>query len=155
MFVVFFRTTGSAFIHMIESRNSITGAYYKNNCLKPLFDNIRRQRPKSGLHAIKMHHDNARVHQTKHIQIFLQEQGVMVMAHPPYSPDLAPSDFWLFGYLKRQLDSYSDSKSLQQAATKTIRAIPQDEYRKTFNKWIERMQLCIANKSEYFEHLMK
>ena len=89
-----------------------------------------------------MHHDNARVHQTKDIQIFLQEQGIMTI-------------FWLFGYLKRQLDSYSDSKSLQQAVTKAIRAIPQDEYRKTFNKWIERMQLCIANKGEYFEHLMK
>ena len=68
MFVVFFRTTGSAFIHMIESQNSITGAYYKNNCLKPLFDNIPRQRPKSGSHVIKMHYDNGRVHQTKHIQ---------------------------------------------------------------------------------------
>ena len=77
------------------------------------------------------------------------------MAHPPYSPDQAPSEFWLFGYLKRQLDSYSDSKSLQQAVTKTIRVIPQDEYRKTSNKWIEQMQLCIANKGEYFEHLMK
>ena len=96
MFVVFFRTTGSAFVDMIESRNSITGAYYRNNCLKPLFANIRRQRPKSGLHAIKMHHGNARVHQTKDIQIFLQEQGIIVMAHPPYSPDLASSDFWLF-----------------------------------------------------------
>ena len=103
MFVVIFQTAGSTFIHMIESRNSITGAYYKNNCLKPLFDNIRRQRSKSGLHAIKMHHDNARAHQTKDIQIFLQEQGVMVMAHPPYSPDLAPSDFRLFKKAIRQL----------------------------------------------------
>ena len=102
-----------------------------------MFHNIRRQRPKSGLHAIKMHHDNARVHQTKDIQIFLQEQGVMVMAHPPHPLDLASSDCWLFGYLKRQLHSYSDSKSLQQSVTKAIRAIPQDEYRKTFNKWIE------------------
>ena len=103
MFVVFFRTTRSAFIHMIESRNSIAGAYYKNNCLKPLFDNIRRQRPKSGLHAIKMHHDNARVHQTKDIQIFLQEQGVMVMTHPPHPLDLASSDCWLFKKASRQL----------------------------------------------------
>ena len=103
MFVVFFRTTGSAFVHMIESRNSITGAYDKNNCLKPLFDNIRRQRPKSGLHAIKMYNDNTGVHQTKDIQIFLQEQGVMVMAHPPYSSELTPSDFWLFKKAMRQL----------------------------------------------------
>ena len=77
------------------------------------------------------------------------------MPHPPYSPDLAPSDFWLFGYLKQQLNSYSDSKSLQQAVTKAMRAISQDEFRKVFNHWIERMKLCIENKGDYFEHLMK
>ena len=102
---------------MGESGNSISGAYYEDNCLKPLFDNIQRQRPKSGLPAIKLHHDNARVHQTKDIKTFLQEQGVMMMHHPPHSVDFTPSDFWLCGYLKRQLGSYSDSKSLQQAVT--------------------------------------
>ena len=76
------------------------------------------------------------------------------MPHPPYSPDLAPSDFWLFGYLKRQLDSYSDSKSLQRAVTKALLSIPHDEFRKTFNKWIERLELCIANQGNYFEHSM-
>ena len=155
MFVVFFRTTGPELIHMVDRGVTISGAYYQNNCLESLFHNIRRRRPKSGLHAIKLRHDNARVHQTNDIKTFLQEQGVMVMPHPPYSPDLAPSDFWLFGNLKRQLGSYSDSKSLQQAVTKTLRAIPEDEFRKTFNKWIERMQLCITNKGGYFEHLMK
>ena len=79
----------------------------------------------------------------------------MVISHPIIRPIWPPSNFSLFGYLKMQLDSYSDSNSLQQAVTKAIRAIPQDEYRKTFNKWIERIQLCIANKGEYFEHLMK
>jgi len=77
------------------------------------------------------------------------------MPHPPYSPDLAPSDFWLFGYLKQQLDTYSDSESLKKAVTNIIHDISRDEFRKTFNKWIERMQLCISNKGEYFEHLMK
>ena len=76
------------------------------------------------------------------------------MPHPPYSPDLAPSDFWLFGYLKRQLDSYSDSKSLQRAVIKALLSIPHDELRKTFNKWIERLELCIANQGNYFEHSM-
>ena len=76
------------------------------------------------------------------------------MPHPQYSPDLAPSDFWLFGYLKRQLDSYSDSKSLQRAVIKALLSIPHDELRKTFNKWIERLELCIANQGNYFEHSM-
>ena len=88
---------------------------------------------------MKLHHDNARPHQTKDIKTFLQEEGVMVMPHPSYSLDLVPSDF----------------RSLQQAVTKEIRAIAQDEFRKIFQKWTDRMKLCITNKGEYFEHLMK
>ncbi|CAF5028786.1 unnamed protein product, partial [Rotaria sp. Silwood1] len=134
MFVIFFRTTGPEFIHMRERGESISGDYYKDNCLEPLFDKIKQRRPKSGLHAIKLHHDNAKPHQTNAIKIFLQQQEVMLMPHPPYSPDLAPSDFWLFGYLKQQLDTYSDSESLKKVVTKIIHDISRDEFRKTFNK---------------------
>ena len=35
------------------------------------------------------------------VKTFLQEERVMIIRHSPYSPDLAPSDFWLFDYLKR------------------------------------------------------
>jgi hypothetical protein len=36
-----------------------------------------------------------------------------------------------------------------------ILAIPKEEYKKTFQKWIERMELYIQNKGDYFEHLIK
>ena len=77
-----------------------------------------------------------------------------MVRHPLYSPGPAPADFWLFDYLKRQLGTYSDPKSLQRAVTDELRAIPKDEFRKTFQKWIDRMKLCITNQGEYFEHLM-
>jgi transposase len=34
---------------------------------------------------------------------FCEENGLRLAAHPPYSPDLAPFDFFLFGYLKERL----------------------------------------------------
>ena len=148
MFVIFFRTTPEL-IHMAEAGNTISIS------LRYLFNNIKRKRPLSGLHGLKLHHDNARPHQTNDVKAYLQEEGMTLMRHPPYSPDLAPSDFWLFGYLKRQLTSYPDSNSLQQAVTKELRAIPKDEFKKTFQKWIERMKLCVTNQGEYFEHLME
>ncbi len=67
------------------------------------------------------------------------------MPRPSYSPDLAPSDFWLFGYLKRQIGSYPDSKSLQQGVTMELHAIPQYEFRKSFQKWVDRTKFCITN----------
>jgi hypothetical protein len=35
------------------------------------------------------------------------------------------------------------------------KSIPKEEYEKTFQKWIERMELCIQNNGDYFEHLIK
>ncbi|CAF1510471.1 unnamed protein product, partial [Rotaria sp. Silwood1] len=71
-----------------------------------------QKRPLSTTNGIKLHHDNARPHMNNIVFNYLQEEKVKIMAHPPYSPDLAPSDFWLFNCLKRNLDTYPDATSL-------------------------------------------
>ena len=48
-------------------------------------------------------HDNARPHTSAHTAETLRKLKFEVMAHPPYSPDLAPSDYHLFGPLKEAL----------------------------------------------------
>ena len=93
MFVIFFRTTGLEFIHMIESGNSITDDYYKNNCLKSLLKSIRRE---TSLPGVKLHRDNTRLHQTNDIKTFLQQERVMIKCHPPYAHNLIPSNLRLF-----------------------------------------------------------
>ena len=77
------------------------------------------------------------------------------MEHPPYSPDLAPSDFWLFDYIKRNLGTQPDAESLFNEITDIVNSIPKNKYKKTFEKWKERMELCIKYKGDYFEHLIK
>jgi hypothetical protein len=57
--------------------------------------------------------------------------------------------------IKRNLDDHVDVQSQKRAITKMLLGIPSQEYRKTFEKWLERMQLCIDNKGAYFEHLIK
>jgi hypothetical protein len=39
----------------------------------------------------------------KGVQDYLTKRGVKVIEHPPYSPDLAPADFFLFPTLKKEL----------------------------------------------------
>ena len=77
------------------------------------------------------------------------------MSHPPYSPDLAPADFWLFDRIKQQLDSHQNAESLCDQMTKVLEDIPHEEFLKTFHVWQERMELCIKYKGEYFEHYLK
>ncbi|GFX59316.1 histone-lysine N-methyltransferase SETMAR [Trichonephila clavipes] len=48
-------------------------------------------------------HDNARPHSAINTQNLIRSFGWELIDHPPYSPDLAPSDFHLFRHLKEFL----------------------------------------------------
>jgi len=48
-------------------------------------------------------HDNAPAHRALATQKKLAYLGFQCLDHPPYSPDLAPSDYHLFHGLKKQL----------------------------------------------------
>lgn len=154
MFVIFFMTNGPLLIHQLPSGTSINALYYRDKCLKSLIQKLKKKRPLSTTNGIKLHHDNARPHANNIVIDYLQEEKINLIPHPPYSPDLAPADFWLFNYLKRNLDTYPDAKSLAKAITKVLSSTSIDEYQKTFQYWIQRMKLCIEHHGDYFEHLL-
>ena len=121
----------------------------------PLVNALNKQRPTSGTKNIKIHYDNARPHIHFSVKKYIKSKQLIIMDHSPYSPYLAPSDFWLFDYIKERLTSNPDAKSLMKQITGIVNFIPKEEYKKTFQKWIERMELCIQNNGDYFEHLIK
>jgi len=47
-----------------------------------------------------LRHDNAPAHASLLIRIYLAKHQTSIVPHPPYSPDLAPADFFLFPKLK-------------------------------------------------------
>jgi hypothetical protein len=56
---------------------------------------------------------------------FLEENGMRKAHHPPYSPDLAPSDFTLFGYIKTNLSdtSFDEGEELLSAIVEVLDSI--------------------------------
>ena len=111
--------------------------------------------PKSGTKNLKILHDNARPHVHKNVNNFLTEHGIDTIQHPPYSPDLAPCDFWLFCLVKSKLVTHPSVESLKRQITEILFSIDKKEYAKTFQQWLDRMQYCINNNGDYFEHLIK
>ncbi|CAF4887813.1 unnamed protein product, partial [Rotaria magnacalcarata] len=126
------QTTDPVLIHHVERGQTIDHDYYINNCLQPLVNEIKKQRPSSGTHAIKIHHDNARPHAHKDVSTYLESQGIMKMLQPPNSPNLAPCDFWLFDLIKENLTNQRSSVSLHRAVTKVMFSINDDLYLEQF-----------------------
>ncbi|CAF4173181.1 unnamed protein product, partial [Rotaria magnacalcarata] len=61
--------------------------------------------------CIKIHHDNGRPHVHKNVSDYLESEGLVIILHPPKSPDLSPCDFWLFDSIKDNLVNQEDSES--------------------------------------------
>jgi histone-lysine N-methyltransferase SETMAR len=70
-----------------------------------LQDAICRKRPDQLARGVLLHYDNARPYTARATQERIQELQWELLEHPPHSPDLATTDFHLFGPLKNHLDS--------------------------------------------------
>ncbi|CAF3560046.1 unnamed protein product [Rotaria socialis] len=142
-------------IHRIERVQAVRHHYYINQRLRRLIDEIKRQRSSHGTRGIKIHHDNGRPHAHKNVSDYLESEELAIISHPHYSPNLSPCDFWLFDMIKDNLTNQEDSESLHNAVTDFMNSSNRNEYKKTFEKSIEMMQLCVDNHADYFEHLVK
>jgi hypothetical protein len=60
------------------------------------------------------------------VREFLAKRSIPIVPHPPYSPDLAPCDFFLFPRLKSTLkgNQFQDITEIQLNMTWQLQAIP-------------------------------
>ncbi|CAK9828015.1 Histone-lysine N-methyltransferase SETMAR [Anthophora retusa] len=81
------------------------------------------------------------------------KHGIVQIRQPPYSPDLAPCDFWLFPKLKNSLKGrrFQDVEEIKTNTTKQLLAIPKIEYEECFRKWEDRWKKVVVSKGSYFE----
>ncbi|GBM80430.1 hypothetical protein AVEN_145764-1 [Araneus ventricosus] len=100
LLIAFFDSKGLIHHEFVPAGTTVNAESYEG-VLKRLLQRIRRVRPQlyqSG--QWKLLHVNARPHTAIHVRQFLATRKVTVLKHPPYSPDLAPTDFFLFPRLK-------------------------------------------------------
>ena len=75
--------------------------------------------------------------------------GIKTVPHPPYSPDLAPCDFWLFPKLRGC--RYETIEEMKEAVTKVIDTLTQEDFHGAFEKLLERYNKWIEVGGDYFE----
>ena len=100
-----------------------------------------------------LHHHNAPAHNALSIRQFLAEKNNAVLEQPPYSPDLAPCDFFLFpkvkGIIKGTL--FEGVEAIERAVTTELRGIPEESFQQCIEAWPRRMEKCIRLEGDYLK----
>jgi transposase len=118
-----------------------------------LRERIRRKRPELWKNGFILHQDNVPAHTALSVKQFLAEKQIAVLEHPPYSPDLAPWDFFLFSKVKSILKGtrFASFTELKKKTTELLRQLTDDELQHGFDQWKIRMQWCVDPEGEYIE----
>ena len=128
LFSVFFKSNGPILIRTADKDKIVGHSYYIENCLKPVVNKIRKQRKSSGAKGVKLLQDDARTHTHSDVIYYLSKDGIIIIAHPLHSPDLAPCDYWLNDYIERNLTDQENETSLARAVSKVVKNIPEEDF---------------------------
>lgn len=112
---------------------------------------IKQKRPYRKTKVILLH-DNAPPHTAKCVKLVLQELDWEVLRHPPYSPDLAPTDFHLFRSISNQMMgiTFNNEEDLKKWLNNFFEMKPKDFWSRGFDKLVDRWEQVFTNEGDYF-----
>ena len=78
---------------------------------------------------------NASSHSARLTLEFLEQKQIKVIENPPYSPDLAMCDFWLFFNLKKNLcgRGFHSEEEIDATINAIFSSIPRNDWFEAFN----------------------
>ena len=118
LIIPFFDSTGMIYMHWVPTGQTVNKEYYVE-VLREFRKRFLGKRPalfKSG--QWHFHQDNASLYNSILVTDYLTKMGIKTIPYPPYSPDLAFCDFWLFPKLRGC--RYETIEEMKEAVTKVI-----------------------------------
>jgi histone-lysine N-methyltransferase SETMAR len=142
MLTEFFDAKGIIHHVFVPGNQTVNGKFYKE-VIKKLNARVHRARPEfqeSGSWYLLP--DIAPAHSLGVVPEFLAKRGILVLSHPPYSPDLAPADFFPKLKIAKKRTRFEDVSSIQQTVTRELKAIWEETFSRTFDSLYERCKRC-------------
>lgn len=154
MLCIWWDQLGVVYYELLKPSETITGALYRTQLMR-----LSRALKEKRAHYYSRHdkiillHDNARPHVAAPVKTYLETLNWEVLPHPPYSPDLAPSDYHLFrsmahGLSEQRFTSYEDTKNWVDL---WIASKDEEFFRRGIRMLPERWGKVVANDGKYFE----
>lgn len=152
MATFFWDQEGIILIDFLEKNSTINKERYCQTLTK-LKRAFKYKRKHLKDHQITLHHDNATPHSAHQTSDKIASFQWNLMPQPAYSPDLAPSDFYLFSHLKRHLRglTFDSDDAIKNAVKLWSKSKDKQFYESAFVSWKERWQKCIEKEGGYIE----
>ena len=134
---------------MLERNATVNNELYIAQ-LRRVNEAMRLKRPDRQGQVILLH-DYARPHVAQVVKTALQELEWEVLQHPPYSPDLAPTDYHLFHSLSNQMRgvTFDGEEDFKNCLNNFFDTRPGDFWRNGINKLVERWEEVVNSNGEY------
>jgi hypothetical protein len=102
--------------------------------------------------TFSVHLDNASSHNGGMATAEFDRRRLGRAEHPPYSPNLSPRSFWIFGFMKEKFKNHQlrGAQSLHQAMTDLWDKLTFEDVQEVFLEWMNRLSWVIENNGEYF-----
>jgi len=148
----FWNREGVLLVHFLERGSTINSEIYYET-LKKLRRAIQNKRRGKLCSKVLFFHDNARPHTANRTRELLDYFGWEVFDHPPYSPDLAPSDYHLFPNMKTWLvtQRFDNDAELQAGVNEWLKSQAAKFYDDGINKLVHRYEKCLNLNGDYVE----
>lgn len=153
MLICFWDVDGVLLKHFVQEGQTVNAEYYAHVLKTELGPALSQHRPHLRPGRVLIQHDNARPHTAHLTQAAVAELGWEVLAHPPYSPDLAPSDFFLFGRLKSFLQgrSFRSRAGIASAVHQWAAGLKPEDFEHAINQLRQRWARCVELRGDYVE----
>lgn len=148
MLSVFWDSKGIVLLDFLEKRRTMNSDYYCQLLKKA---RVLRRKPRNS--PLWLLHDNAPIHTSQRTLDTLTKTGFEMIAHPPYSPDIAPSDFYLFQHLKKHLrgKKFEGAQELRTSVEKWFETKPPEFFSSAFEQLVKRWNSVIDARGSYIE----
>jgi hypothetical protein len=103
MLTVLWNPHGFHVVTLLPPGASVNATWFIEQNLAPLLDASFPNGPDPTQRKLVVHVDNASAHNARVTQNFFEHSLLKRLPHPLYSPDISPSDFYLFGKVKDAL----------------------------------------------------
>ena len=136
----------------LPAGKTVTSEIYSDQ-LRRVHQKLQEKRPAVvNRRGVVYHHDNARPHVSKHTLGVIAELGWTTIPHPPYSPDIAPSDYHLFRSLQHFLrdEKFASLEAIEMGVSNFITSKDPSFFRKGIEDLPRRWKGVLENHGDYF-----